>query len=79
MRMTRERGQTGARRDVEAAYQRVAGEYKPYHEIAAGLFDTHGTAALVQAEIESRYGRKISEKTANDWINRGLAARRELV
>ena len=76
MRLTRERGQTGPRRAVETAYERLTADFKPYHQIAVDLFDQHPTGSRVKAEIQRVYDVTISEKTASDWINRGLGERR---
>lgn len=79
MRLTREMGQTGARRAVEAKHQEETGRFEAYSKIAADLFDDHPTGEKVRAEIIRRYGVTVAEKTASDWINRGLAARREAI
>jgi hypothetical protein len=79
MRLTRQRGNVSRIHGVEQAHQDLTGQFRPYWEIAADLYDRHPTQGQVRDEILRRYGVTISEKTASLWINRGQEERRRAV
>jgi hypothetical protein len=71
MLLERRQGNTGKMLAVELAHRRLFGEFKPFHRIAAELYDECGSQASVKDRIYQRYEIEISEKTAGLWINRG--------
>lgn len=74
MNLERRPGQVGKQIAVEADYQRQHGTIKPYYQIAAEIYGLEfHTAEKVRQEILRRHGVEVSEKTASQWINRGLA------
>jgi len=75
MRLERRSGQVGRMNAVEAAHMRIYGETKPYHQIAAEIYDDLPSCYAVADRIRERYGVEVAPKTASTWINRGQKAR----
>lgn len=71
------RGQIGKRLEVERRHRDRNGAFKPFEQIAAEIYDEYPTREDTREQIRVRYGVAISGVTAGNWINQGLAARRE--
>jgi hypothetical protein len=79
MRLEREQGPVRRRREVERAHEDLTGQYKPFWQIAAELYDRFGTGLLVRNEIERRYAVPVCQKTVSLWINRGIEERKRVL
>lgn len=76
MRLERRPGNATRALELERVYRDLTGEFKPFYEIAAELYDRHGTMRLVHAEVV-RMGVRACPKTVSLWINRGQNERRK--